>query len=40
MKNKDIIITNESGYPYNTRGGKLPFTPEVNATHNGIKSLG
>ena len=30
---------NESVNPYNTRGGKLLFIPQVNTTHYGIKSL-
>ena len=36
---KDIFTTNESVNPYNTRGGKLLFIPQVNTTHYGIKSL-
>ena len=36
---KDIFTTNESANPYNTRGRKLPFISQVNATHYGIKSL-
>ena len=36
---KDILTTNESVNPYNTRGGKLLFIPQVNLTHYGIKSL-
>ena len=36
---KDIFTTNESISPYNTRGGKLLFIPQVNTIHYGIKSL-
>ena len=36
---KDIFTTNESVNPYNIRGGKLFFIPQVNTTHYGIKSL-
>ena len=39
LKIKDIFTTNESVNPYNTRGGKLLFIPQVNTTHYGIKSL-
>ena len=39
LKIKDICTTNESVDPYNTRGGKLLFIPQVNTTHYGIKPL-
>ena len=39
LKIKNIFTTNECAHPYNTRGGKLIFTPQVNKTHYGIKSL-
>ena len=39
LKIKDFFTTNESVNPYNTRGGKLLFIPQVNTTHYGIKSL-
>ena len=39
LKIKDICTTNESVNPYNTRGGKLLFIPQVNTTHYGIKPL-
>ena len=39
LKIKDIFTTNESVNPYNTRGGKLLFRPQVNTTHYGIKSF-
>ena len=35
----DTFNTNESVNPYNTRGGKLLYIPQVNRTHYGIKSL-
>ena len=39
LKIKYIFTTNESVNPYNTRGGKLLFIPQVNTTRYGIKSL-
>ena len=39
LKIKDIFTTNEAVNPYNTRGGKFLFTPQVNTTHYRIKSL-
>ena len=39
LKIKDFFTTNESVNPYNTRGGKLLFIPQVNTTHYGINSL-
>ena len=39
LKIKDIFTKNESVNPYNTRGGKLLFIPQVNATHYGVRSL-
>ena len=39
LKLKDIFSTNESINPYNTRGGKLLFIPQVSTTHYGIKSV-
>ena len=36
---KNIFIKNESVNPYNTRGGKLFFIPQVHTTHFGTKSL-
>ena len=38
LKIKYIFTANESFNLYNTRGGKLLFTPQVNTTHYGIKS--
>ena len=34
-----MFTTNESVNPYNTRGGKLLFIPQVNTTRYGIQSL-
>ena len=39
LKIKDIFTKNESVNPYNTRGGKLLFVPQVNTTYYSIKSL-
>ena len=39
LKLKDIFSTNESINPYNTRGGKLCFIPQVSTTHYVIKSV-
>ena len=39
LKIKDIFTTNESVNLYNTRRGKLLFTPQVNTTPYRIKSL-
>ena len=39
LKIKYIFTTNECAQPYNTRGGKLLFIPQVNTPHYGIKSL-
>ena len=39
LKIKDIFTTNESVNPYNTRGGKFLFIPQVNTTYYNLKSL-
>ena len=39
LRFKDIFTTNESVNPHNSRGGKLLFIHQVNATHHCIKSL-
>ena len=39
FKDQDIFTTNESVKPYDTRGRKLLFIPQVNTTHYDINSL-
>ena len=39
LKIKYIFTTNECAQPYNTRGGKLLFIPQVNTPHCGITPL-
>ena len=39
FKDQDIFTTNESVNPYDTRGRKLLFIPQVNTTHYDINSL-